>query len=447
MSLVGQFAARQLCMALGYVYPLCASVEALRTRQEQELLQWIAFWYFSSLFSSLSCRESFVFFFLRRRWALLAFGGADGRLCNLALRAFRAVNAAFWILETVGGTVISWVPFYLEAKIVALAWLVLPSYRGALLLHQKWLAPAFQQHEQVIDHTIADLKRRAGEKMVQVCKDTAVIALRNSSDVVAQSQQYVAAQLVQQALGKLQPATSAEAPAECLRLPSLLSAVATAATGAVTSITAGPKQEPRDERAEKKEKETTRSTKESKGEDDTQEKQSSTSSRTDKAKQVLEQFKKLMVKGFQLKYHPSAGLVKDRALLLESPNCRYVSFMSARGTGSVDSKKKAARLLLHNLRRVSVSVVDESAMHAKMVEDEEVDAKKAFVMDNGKAVMLFEAESLKNRDLLVAGLRLLINEHKKRDTVALNKLCSAVKHVTMRKAIAQLHSNAERRLR
>jgi hypothetical protein len=44
MVLVGQFAARQLCMGLGYVYPLFASVEALRTRREQELLQWITFW-------------------------------------------------------------------------------------------------------------------------------------------------------------------------------------------------------------------------------------------------------------------------------------------------------------------------------------------------------------------------------------------------------------------
>ncbi|KAH7487829.1 hypothetical protein KRP22_013476 [Phytophthora ramorum] len=362
MVLVGQFVARQLCMGLGYVYPLYASVEALRTRREQELLQWITFW---------------------------------------------AVNALFWVVETVGDTVISWVPFYLEAKIVALAWLVLPSYRGALLLHQKWLAPAFQQHEVVIDLTIADFKRRAGEKMVQVCKDTAVIALRNSSDVVAQSQQFMAAQLVQQALGKLHPS---EAATENLRMPSLLSA----ATSATSEKSADSAQKARVQ-------------------DNKEEKQ--VPHRSEKAKHVLDHFKKLMVKGFQLKYHPSAGVVKNRALLLESANSRYVSFMSARDT---DNKKKKARLLLHNLRRVSVSAAEECAMFAKMVEDGQVDAAKAFVLDNGKAVMLFEAEAQKSRDLLVAGLRLLIAEHKKRDTAALTKLRSAIEHILMHQAFAKL---------
>ncbi|KAG1702245.1 hypothetical protein DVH05_010035 [Phytophthora capsici] len=391
MVLVGQFVARQLCMGLGYIYPLYESVEALRTRREQELLQWITFW---------------------------------------------AVNALFWVVETVGDTIISWVPFYFEAKIVALAWLVLPSYRGALLLHQKWLAPAFQQHEHVIDHTIADFKRRAGEKMVQVCKDTAVIALRNSSDVVAQSQQYVAAQLVQQALGKLN-SPSEVAPSEGLRLPSLLSAVAT--TVGKDSPTTESKREVH--KAQAKEKEANGLRKETKGE----EKSTTTcSSRSEKAKQVLDHFKKLMVNGFQLKYHPSTGVVKNRALLLESANCRYVSFTSARDSGSVDSKKKAARLLLHNLRRVSASAAEECAMFAKIIEQEQVDAEFAFIVDNGKAVMLFQAESQKNRDLLVAGLRLLINEHKKRDTVAINKLCSAVEHVVMKKFLRQLHATIKR---
>ncbi|POM78280.1 membrane protein [Phytophthora palmivora] len=397
MVLVGQFAARQLCMGLGYIYPLYASVEALRTRQQQELLQWITFW---------------------------------------------TVNALFWVVETVGDTIISWVPFYLEAKIVALAWLVLPSYRGALLLHQKWLAPAFQQHEEVIDFTIADFKRRAGEKMVQVCKDTAVIALRNSSDVVAQSQQFVAAQLVQQALGKLQIAASVDnIPSDGLRQPSLLSPVATATT-VISDKAADSKRETHTSRQEMKSSKT-----ESKSVFDPQEKSVPTTlSRTEKAKQVLDHFKKLMVKGFQLKYHPSAGVVKNRVLLLESTNSRYVSFMSARDTGSVDNKKKAARLLLHNLRRVSASTADECALFAKMVEEEEVDAANAFILDNGKAVMLFEAESEKSRDLLVAGLRLLINEHKKRDTAALNMVCAAVERIMMHHAFTQLRATNAGRL-
>ncbi|KAF1795060.1 PH domain-like [Phytophthora cactorum] len=367
------------------MYPLYASVEALRTRREQELLQWITFWW---------GLEKFTF-------SVLKFFIDDVLL--LVQRKTRTVNALFWVVETVGDTIISWVPFYLEAKIVALAWLVLPSYRGALLLHQKWLAPAFQQHEEVIDFTIADLKRRAGEKMVQVCKDTAVIALRNSSDVVAQSQQ----------LGKLQPADTAPKGRAAPGVTADRRDYCSDECGE-DNLVAESKQDASVARSEEMDAKISKK----------QAKEGNTaSSRTEKAKQVLDHFKKLMVKGFQLKYHPSVGVVKHRALLLEASNARYVSFMSARDAGSIDSKKKAARLLLHNLRRVSASAAEECALFAKMVEEEEVDASVAFVLDNGKAVMLFEAESQKSRDLLVAGLRLLITEHKRRDTGALNKLC------------------------
>ncbi|RLN88952.1 hypothetical protein BBJ28_00007807 [Nothophytophthora sp. Chile5] len=357
------------------------------------------------------------------------------------LSAFcRAVNALFWVVEFVGDTVISWVPFYLEAKIVALAWLVLPSYRGSLLLHQRWLAPAFEQHEEAIDHTIADFKRRAGEKMVQVCKDTAVIALRNSSDVVAQSQHYMAAQLVQQALGKLQPAITADAeapPSDSLRLPSLLPFLSGVVSGSSSDTTVGSKQ---DSQAE--EKPIRRSTKSKE-----QEKPTPPSTRSEKTKQVLDHFKKLLVKGFQLKYYPSNGAVKNRALLLDSVTSRCVSFVSASdvATATSDSKRKSARLLLLNLRRVSSSVAEESAIYAKMVDDETLDDTRSFVLDNGKAVMLFEAESQKSRDLLVAGMRLLITEHKKRDTAVLTQLCSALERLLVHQAFDQLYASSRDR--
>ncbi|KAG7399747.1 hypothetical protein PHYBOEH_008081 [Phytophthora boehmeriae] len=398
MVLVGHFVARQLCMGLGYIYPLYASVEALRTRRESELLQWITYW---------------------------------------------AVNALFWVGEIVGDTIISWVPFYLEAKIVALAWLVLPSYRGALLLHQKWLAPAFQQHEHTIDQSIADFKRRAGERMVQVCKDTAVIALRNSSDAMAQSQQYVAAQLVQQALGKLQPSTTSD---EGLRLPSLLPAflTTTAAAKEVDNTSAAERVDDSAANSKYESRAEEKQSKSSKPNSESQQEKSTTSSRTEKSKQVLDHFKKLMTKGFQLKYHPTAGVVKNRALMLDSINSRYVSFMSARDTGSVDGKKKSARLLLLNLRRISASVADECPMYARMIEEEEVDDAMAFVLDNGKAAMLFEAESQKNRDLLVAGLRLLITEHKKRDFAALSRLFTGIENALKRQALKHLSISSSR---
>ncbi|CEG40370.1 HVA22/DP1 gene product-related proteins [Plasmopara halstedii] len=393
--LVGLVVARQLCMGLGYIYPLYASVESLRTRQEQELLQWITYW---------------------------------------------VVNACFWAVETVGDTIISWVPFYLEIKILTLAWLVLPSYRGALLLYQNYIAPAFQQHEQIIDYTIAALKRRAGEKMVQVCKDTAVIALRNSSDVVAQSQQYVATQLMQQALGKLQAAVPVEIlQSGDLRHPSVVTTVTTTATVVVEdpSIADSKLESPFKRSVELK-----YSKKEVKGQEESLEKPN----RSEKAQVLLDHFKKVLVKGYYLKYHPSTGIVKNRVLLLESVNARYLSFISASNTGSIDEKKKAARLLLYNLRRVSAFVSDENSLLQTMIE-EEIDASVAFFLDNGKAIMLFEAETQKIRDLLVAGLRLLISEHKKRDKMVLKKLTSALEIMMLQQAFTKLRLNAERPLR
>lgn len=44
MGLLGRFASRQLCMGVGYVYPVYASSQALKERRRQELLEWLTFW-------------------------------------------------------------------------------------------------------------------------------------------------------------------------------------------------------------------------------------------------------------------------------------------------------------------------------------------------------------------------------------------------------------------
>lgn len=45
MGLLGRFASRQLCMGIGYIYPVYASAQALKEQRRQELLEWLTFWY------------------------------------------------------------------------------------------------------------------------------------------------------------------------------------------------------------------------------------------------------------------------------------------------------------------------------------------------------------------------------------------------------------------
>ncbi|KAJ0397867.1 hypothetical protein P43SY_005958 [Pythium insidiosum] len=424
MVLVGQWTARQCCVLIGYVFPIYKSSRALRRQDTKELLQWVTFW---------------------------------------------TVNALFWAVELVGDTVVGWLPFYFEAKIAFLLWLVLPSSAGARVLHDLWLAPTFEKHEEVIDLTLTDMKRRASEKVKEVCKETAVLALRRGSGVVAQGQQYVAAQLVQQALGKLQtPSTSSgagSAPTPVSSVLSLLAAAATPMAPLASSVSTAPttlaaeakssskvdeafKPNVCDSKADcndceddddcKSQRKATNNETEHKaldkdvttaqqGHRDTKELKplpatpitspKAPSTREEKSKELVAHFKKLLARGFAVTYYASEGSRKQRCIRLETPQSRHVVFENAKKPGASPSKKaKAIRLCIHNIRRIASGRGDAT-------EDASgVDSDRAFVLDNGKSVLLFEADSAKTRDLLVAGMRLLIAERKRLDSAAIATL-------------------------
>jgi len=61
------------------------------------------------------------------------------------------IFAIFNIFEFVFDVLISWLPFYYDAKVLFIVWLQHPYTQGAVLLYGKYVEPALQQHQPVID--------------------------------------------------------------------------------------------------------------------------------------------------------------------------------------------------------------------------------------------------------------------------------------------------------
>lgn len=81
-----------------FLYPLVASIMAIETGDKKDDQLWMMYWIIYALMSTI---------------------------------------------ELIAAPVIAWIPFYAEVKLVIVAWLVLPQFRGSVVLYKMFVHPYF----------------------------------------------------------------------------------------------------------------------------------------------------------------------------------------------------------------------------------------------------------------------------------------------------------------
>ncbi|GBG27583.1 Receptor expression-enhancing protein 4 [Hondaea fermentalgiana] len=118
--LVGELLARPVCHFLGYLYPAYQSYKAVKANDPSLHTQWLTFW---------------------------------------------IVNTYFSFAETFGDTLLSWLPFYYEAKVAVLIWLVAPQFKGATKIYERVVDPYLHRYEKDIDANLDHVKRRSAREL------------------------------------------------------------------------------------------------------------------------------------------------------------------------------------------------------------------------------------------------------------------------------------------
>uniref|UniRef100_A0A1J3CGJ3 HVA22-like protein n=1 Tax=Noccaea caerulescens TaxID=107243 RepID=A0A1J3CGJ3_NOCCA len=145
--MIGSFLTRGLVMVLGYAYPAYECYKTVeKNRPEIEQLR---FW----------CQY----------WILVA---------------------CLTVFERVGDAFVSWVPMYSEAKLAFFIYLWYPKTRGTTYVYESFFRPYLSQHENDIDHSLLELRTRAGDMVVIYWQRVASYGQTRIFEIL----QYVAAQ-------------------------------------------------------------------------------------------------------------------------------------------------------------------------------------------------------------------------------------------------------------
>ncbi|XP_022094375.1 receptor expression-enhancing protein 2-like isoform X2 [Acanthaster planci] len=129
--MVSYLISRLVVLVFGTLYPAYASYKAVKTRNVKEYVKWMMYW---------------------------------------------IVFALFTFLETVADIFASILPFYYEAKILFIFWLISPWTKGSTYLYRKFVHPTLSKREQEIDEYISQASNKGYEALKKVSKDGLTIA-------------------------------------------------------------------------------------------------------------------------------------------------------------------------------------------------------------------------------------------------------------------------------
>ncbi|ETW02655.1 hypothetical protein, variant [Aphanomyces invadans] len=367
--LVGRLLSRTICNVLGYAYPIYMSVQSAKKEDAtDEHIQWVVFW---------------------------------------------TVNACFAVFEILVDFLGNYIPFYYEAKVCMVAWLALPQFRGALQIYDTLIAPSFVKYEKTLDAHI-DL---ASDKLSQLCRDAASLAMQKGAGAIVQGQQYIVMQAMQQAWKV--PTSPMNAAAASSSPPSIpTSPISTSSTNPMAGASSTTKLTNKEVRLDASIPSTPlepaplpppvptspAASPNAAIQQSTPDDVRSSPSRQDKEAELLGHFRVLLSRGLKVRHH-----TKSRLLRL-SPSGNYLFLESKNNRGA------NAPAVLSLLAIQLVDTIGSSDVYLTV----ETHAEKVTV----------EAEAKKTRDLLVAGLRLLavaFQKQGKRDLTRLAEIAAKQK--------------------
>lgn len=134
-----------IILTCGTLYPAYRSYKAVKTKNVREYVKWMMYWI---VFAIFLCAEALMDIFV-----------------------------AFWF------------PFYYEAKILFVLWLLAPYTKGASFIYRKFIHPTLLKHEKEIDQYLERAKNesytrimRLGNRSITLAKEAvATAALRGNA--------------------------------------------------------------------------------------------------------------------------------------------------------------------------------------------------------------------------------------------------------------------------